>query len=54
MSNKLWGGRFRQRTDPLVEQFTSSLDVDFRLIHYDLIGSIAHATMLGACGIVSR
>ena len=49
---KLWGGRFRKATDPLVEQFTSSIAVDFRLARYDVLGSIAHATMLGRCRII--
>ena len=52
MARKLWGGRFKKATDPLVEQFTSSIAVDFRLAKYDVIGSIAHAKMLGTCGII--
>ena len=51
---KFWGGRFTKPTDPLVERFTSSIAVDYRLARYDVIGSIAHATMLGRCGIVTR
>ncbi len=51
---KLWGGRFTKATDPLVERFTSSIGVDYRLARYDVEGSIAHATMLGRCGIISR
>jgi argininosuccinate lyase len=54
MARKLWGGRFTKRTDPLVEQYTSSIGVDARLAEYDLQGSIAHAKMLGRCGIVPR
>lgn len=50
---KLWGGRFRSPTDPLVERFTSSIGVDYRLARYDVIGSIAHAKMLGRCRIIS-
>ena len=52
MARKLWGGRFATRTDPVVERFTSSIAVDHRLAKYDVIGSIAHATMLGACRII--
>ncbi|MBI3011560.1 MAG: argininosuccinate lyase [Candidatus Omnitrophica bacterium] len=52
--SKLWGGRFTKKTDPFVERFTSSISVDYRLARYDLEGSIAHAKMLGRCGIVSR
>ncbi len=51
---KLWGGRFTQQTDPLVERFTSSIQVDYRLARYDVMGSIAHAKMLGHCGIITR
>ena len=50
--SKLWGGRFTKRTDPLVEQFTSSIGTDYRLAPHDVIGSIAHAKMLGRCRII--
>lgn len=52
--SKLWGGRFTKRTDPLVERYTSSIAVDYRLARYDVVGSIAHAKMLGRCRIVSK
>ena len=51
--SKLWGGRFRKATDPLVERFTSSLQVDCRLARHDVQGSIAHAKMLGYTKIIS-
>ena len=51
-SAKLWGGRFAKKTDPLVERYTSSIGVDYRLARYDVLGSIAHATMLGRCRII--
>jgi len=51
---KLWGGRFRKKIDPMVERFTSSIAVDFRLAKYDVIGSIVHAKMLGKCGIIPQ
>jgi argininosuccinate lyase len=50
---KLWGGRFSQDTDPTVERFSASVDFDRALARYDIRGSIAHARMLGAVGIVS-
>ena len=50
---KLWGGRFHAPTDPLVERFTSSIGVDYRLARYDVVGSIAHAKMLGRCRIIA-
>ena len=43
---KLWGGRFTESTDELVERFTASVSFDYRLYHYDIEGSIAHARML--------
>lgn len=46
MSKKLWGGRFRKKTDPLVEQFTQSIQYDHALVEYDLLGSIAHVMIL--------
>jgi len=54
MSNKLWGARFNKKTDPLVEKFTSSICVDIALAEYDIIGSIAHAKMLGKCKIIPK
>lgn len=51
---KLWGGRFQKSTDALVEEFTSSISFDKRLYKQDIQGSIAHANMLGKCGIISQ
>ncbi|MHB8254296.1 MAG: lyase family protein, partial [Acidiferrobacter sp.] len=51
-SDKAWKGRFSQPTDAFVEAFTASVSFDHRLYHHDIQGSIAHATMLGAVGIV--
>jgi len=48
----MWGGRFRGEIDPQVAAFTTSLPFDQRLYRADILGSIAHATMLGRCGIV--
>jgi len=42
-----------KRTDPLVERYTSSILLDYRLARYDVEGSIAHAMMLGRCRIIS-
>ena len=49
---KLWGGRFTRTTAGLVEKFTHSFNVDRRLARYDLLGSIAHAQMLGTRKII--
>ncbi len=53
-SDKPWAGRFTQATDPRVEAFTESVSFDARLAPYDIQGSIAHATMLGRCEILTR
>ncbi len=52
-AKKPWGGRFEEETDSLVEEFTASVNFDSRLALYDIQGSIAHARMLAACGIIS-
>lgn len=52
--SKLWGGRFKKETNPLVEKFTSSIDVDKKLARYDVLGSIAHARMLGKCVVIPK
>ncbi len=51
---KLWGGRFRKKTDPIVEMFTKSIHYDHKLAQYDVLGSIAHAKMLGKCNIITK
>ncbi len=51
--DKLWGGRFTQSTDKLVEEFTSSIAFDKRLYAQDIRGSIAHARMLARQGIIT-
>ena len=50
---KLWGGRFAKETDDLVNDFNASIQFDQRLYKEDITGSMAHAKMLGACGIIS-
>lgn len=51
---KLWKGRFQKEADPRTNDFNSSISVDNRMAAEDITGSIAHATMLGACGIIER
>jgi argininosuccinate lyase len=53
-NKKPWAGRFGEATAKSVEKFTCSLQYDSRLYHYDIEGSIAHATMLADQGIISR
>jgi argininosuccinate lyase len=51
---KLWGGRFREPTNKMVEAFTASIGFDRRLYRYDIEGSIAHAKMLAKQGIITK
>lgn len=51
---KLWGGRFEKSTDALVEDFHSSIRFDQRLYKQDILGSVAHARMLGSIGVISH
>jgi argininosuccinate lyase (EC 4.3.2.1) len=49
---KMWGGRFSKKTDLLTDDFNSSIAFDQRLYKQDIIGSIAHARMLGKQNII--
>ena len=49
---KLWGGRFREAENQLMEDFNSSFPFDKRLWEQDILGSMAHVTMLGRQGII--
>lgn len=51
---KLWGGRFRQQENKMMEDFNSSFPFDYRLYEQDLTGSLAHVVMLGNQGILTR
>ncbi len=53
MSQKLWAGRFKEKTAKIVEKFTSSIAVDRRLYAYDIQGSIAHCRTLAKAAIIS-
>ena len=48
---KLWGGRFTKETDELVNRFNASITFDKRFFKQDILGSIAHVTMLEKQGI---
>lgn len=50
---KLWEGRFAAPTAADADAFNESLSFDKKLYKADVTASIAHATMLGACGIIS-
>ncbi len=51
---KLWSGRFQADLDNLAERFNDSLPFDAVMYAQDIRGSIAHATMLGECGIIAE
>ena len=51
---KLWKGRFQKEADPKTNDFNSSISIDSRMYQEDIEGSIAHATMLGAAGIIDK
>ena len=53
MANKLWGGRFSNPTDSLMQQFSASVGYDYRLYRHDIAGSIAHARMLSSQGVIT-
>jgi argininosuccinate lyase len=50
---KAWAGRFKQKTNRLVESFTRSVAVDRRLYAHDIQGSIAHCKTLGKARVLS-
>jgi len=50
---KLWSGRFTKDLDSSVNDFHSSIGFDSRMYKEDIEGSVAHARMLGATGIIS-
>ena len=53
MTDKPWSGRFQEGVDKKVEAFTESVSIDHRLYRQDIEGSIAHARMLAAVGILT-
>ncbi|HEX2649856.1 MAG TPA: argininosuccinate lyase [Burkholderiales bacterium] len=52
-NSRLWSARFAEPVDALTQRFTASLAFDRRLAHEDIAGSLAHARMLAACGVIS-
>lgn len=53
INDKLWGGRFTSATTTQVEEFTASIPFDYQLAEEDILGSLAHVSMLGQCGILA-
>lgn len=54
MADMMWAGRFSKKIDDTVNAFNSSIAFDGRMYRHDIQGSIAHATMLGDCGIIAK
>ena len=51
---KMWAGRTAGETDRLADDFNSSIHFDSRMFRQDIRGSMAHAAMLGAKGIITK
>lgn len=51
---QLWKGRFKKELAKETNDFNSSISFDSRMFEEDIKGSIAHATMLGATGIIEK
>ena len=54
MAVKMWAGRTAGATDKLADDFNSSISFDCRMYKQDIMGSMAHAAMLGKQGIISQ
>ncbi len=54
MADMMWAGRFSKQVDDTVNAFNSSIAFDARMYKHDILGSIAHVTMLGDCGIIPK
>lgn len=50
----MWAGRFEKEESELTNEINASINIDKRLYKEDITGSIAHATMLGECNIISK
>ena len=52
--SKMWAGRTSGATDSIADDFNSSIRFDCRMYRQDITGSMAHAAMLGAQGIIAQ
>ncbi|KAG1651754.1 Argininosuccinate lyase [Nymphon striatum] len=52
-ANSMWGGRFASGPAAIMEEINASIGYDKKLYAQDIAGSIAHATMLAHCGIIT-
>src|ERR1700757_904648 len=53
MNNKMWGGRFSDKPDAIMEEINASIDFDRHLYRQDIAASKAHAAMLAKQGIIA-
>src|SRR5262249_45624612 len=53
MTNRMWGGRFRESPGAVMEEINASIDFDRKLFRQDIAASKAHARMLGQTGIIA-
>jgi argininosuccinate lyase len=53
MSNKMWGGRFGESPDAIMDEINASIDFDRHLYRQDITASKAHAAMLAKQGIIT-
>ena len=51
---KMWEGRFSKALDQQADDFNSSIHFDSRMFRQDIKGSMAHAAMLAAKGIIAQ
>src|SRR5690554_5380570 len=51
--SQAWSARFSEPMSDLVKRYTASVDFDRRLARFDIQGSLAHADMLHAVGVLS-
>lgn len=54
MANQMWGGRFAQGPDAIMEEINASIDFDRQLYRQDIDGSKAHCRMLAETGIIEK
>lgn len=52
-ASDIWGGRFSAGPSEVMQAINASVDIDQRLFEQDIDGSLAHARMLSACGVIS-
>ncbi len=54
MAEKVWGGRFKEEIEERFHRFNASIEFDWRLYPYDIMGSISHCRALKRAGIINE